>query len=154
MATKISWILIFLQFGEVHYGSSPETSLGFFWTAGHYNWDHAQYRGSFIFHGRLKYDGWEIVMLMDDTINLKIYPYVKGSRDSAMGIATGYWLAGWGVGIWVPVGARFFSSRSCPDRCWGPTQPPIQWVPGTLFLGVKQPGCEADHVWMEYCLIS
>jgi hypothetical protein len=28
----------------------------------------------------------------------------------------------------------------------GPTQPPIQWVPGALSLGVKQPGCEADHL--------
>jgi len=27
----------------------------------------------------------------------------------------------------------------------GPTQPPIQWVPGDLSLGVKQPGCKADH---------
>jgi hypothetical protein len=27
----------------------------------------------------------------------------------------------------------------------GPTQPPIQWVTGGLFLGVKRPGCEADH---------
>jgi hypothetical protein len=27
----------------------------------------------------------------------------------------------------------------------GPTQPPIQWVPGALSLGVKWPGCEADH---------
>jgi hypothetical protein len=27
----------------------------------------------------------------------------------------------------------------------GPTQPPIQWMPGALSLGVKQPGCEADH---------
>jgi hypothetical protein len=27
----------------------------------------------------------------------------------------------------------------------GPTQPPIQWVPGTLSLGVKRPGCEAHH---------
>jgi hypothetical protein len=26
----------------------------------------------------------------------------------------------------------------------GPTQPPIQWVPGTLSLGVKQLECEAD----------
>jgi hypothetical protein len=26
-----------------------------------------------------------------------------------------------------------------------PTQPPIQWVPGTLSLGVKRPGREADH---------
>jgi hypothetical protein len=27
----------------------------------------------------------------------------------------------------------------------GPTQPPIQWVPGAFSLGVKWPGCEADH---------
>jgi hypothetical protein len=27
----------------------------------------------------------------------------------------------------------------------GPTQPPIQWVPGALSLGVKQLGCEADR---------
>jgi hypothetical protein len=26
-----------------------------------------------------------------------------------------------------------------------PTQPPIQWVPGILSLGVKRPGREADH---------
>jgi hypothetical protein len=28
----------------------------------------------------------------------------------------------------------------------GPTQPPIQWVPGALSLGVKRPGCETDHL--------
>jgi hypothetical protein len=27
----------------------------------------------------------------------------------------------------------------------GPIQPPSQWVPGALSLGVKQPGREADH---------
>jgi len=27
----------------------------------------------------------------------------------------------------------------------GPTQPPIQWVPGALSLGVKWPGQEADN---------
>jgi hypothetical protein len=27
----------------------------------------------------------------------------------------------------------------------GPTQPPIQWVPGALSLGLKRPGHEADH---------
>jgi hypothetical protein len=27
----------------------------------------------------------------------------------------------------------------------GPTQPPIQWVPGALSLVVKRPGREADH---------
>jgi hypothetical protein len=26
-----------------------------------------------------------------------------------------------------------------------PTQPPIQWVPGSLTLGLKQLGREADH---------
>jgi len=26
-----------------------------------------------------------------------------------------------------------------------PTQPPIQWVPGALSLGIKQPDCEAGH---------
>jgi hypothetical protein len=26
-----------------------------------------------------------------------------------------------------------------------PTQPPIQWVPKALFLGVKRPEREADH---------
>jgi hypothetical protein len=27
----------------------------------------------------------------------------------------------------------------------GSTQPTIQWVPGSLSLGVKRPGHEADH---------
>jgi hypothetical protein len=27
----------------------------------------------------------------------------------------------------------------------GPTQPPIQWVPGALCLGIKLPAREADH---------
>jgi len=27
----------------------------------------------------------------------------------------------------------------------GPTQPPIHWVQGTLMLGLKQRGWEADH---------
>jgi hypothetical protein len=27
----------------------------------------------------------------------------------------------------------------------GLTQPPIQWIPGALSLGLKRPGREADH---------
>jgi hypothetical protein len=27
----------------------------------------------------------------------------------------------------------------------GPTQPPIQWVPGGLSLGIRRPGREGDH---------
>jgi hypothetical protein len=33
------------------------------------------------------------------------------------------------------------ASRTAPE----PTQPPIQWVPGILSLGVKRPGRKADH---------
>jgi len=36
-----------------------------------------------------------------------------------------------------------FTTVSRPDL--GPTQPPIQWVPGTLSMWVKRPGREADH---------
>ena len=31
------------------------------------------------------------------------------------------------------------------DQPWGPTQPPIQWVPG-LSRGVKRPGRRVDHL--------
>jgi hypothetical protein len=41
------------------------------------------------------------------------------------------------------LGIFLFTTASRPTL--GPTQPPIQWVPGTLSLGVKRPGREADH---------
>jgi hypothetical protein len=34
---------------------------------------------------------------------------------------------------------------SPPRPALGPIQPPVQWVPGALSLGVKWPGREADH---------
>jgi hypothetical protein len=40
-------------------------------------------------------------------------------------------------------GKTFVLSTSRPDL--GPTQPPIQWVPGALSPGVKRPGREDDH---------
>jgi hypothetical protein len=40
-------------------------------------------------------------------------------------------------------GIFLFSTASRPAL--GPTQPTIQWVPGAISLGVKRPGCEADH---------
>jgi len=38
-----------------------------------------------------------------------------------------------------------FSLRHLVQTGSGVTQPPIQWIPGALFLGVKRPGREADH---------
>jgi hypothetical protein len=43
----------------------------------------------------------------------------------------------WGLGIFL------FTIASRPALV--PSQPPIQWTPGALSLGVKRPGREADH---------
>jgi len=44
------------------------------------------------------------------------------------------------------MGFFLFTTTSRPAI--GPTQPPIQWIPGTLTpeVGVKQQGYEADHI--------
>jgi hypothetical protein len=48
---------------------------------------------------------------------------ISRSRDSSVGIATGYGLDDWGVGVRVPVASRIFSSARRPDRLWGPPNP-------------------------------
>jgi hypothetical protein len=42
------------------------------------------------------------------------------SRDSAVGIATGYGLDDSEVGVRVPVGSRIITSPCRPGRLWGP----------------------------------
>jgi hypothetical protein len=42
-----------------------------------------------------------------------------------------------------PGGIFLFTTTS--RTALGPTQPPLQWVPGALSVGVKRPGREADH---------
>jgi hypothetical protein len=42
------------------------------------------------------------------------------SRDSIVGLMTGYWLDDRCVGVRVPVGLRIFSSPRRPDRLWDP----------------------------------
>jgi hypothetical protein len=78
-------------------------------------------------------------------LHIHIHTYIQGSRDSAVGIATGYGIDGREVGVRVPVESRIFSSPRRPDRLWGFTQPPIQWIPWALSPGAKRPECEADH---------
>jgi hypothetical protein len=40
---------------------------------------------------------------------------------------------------------RIFLFTTASRTALGPTQTPIQWVAGALYLGVKRPGLEADH---------
>jgi hypothetical protein len=42
------------------------------------------------------------------------------SRDSIVGVATGYGLGDRGVGVRLPIGSRIFSSPLCPDWLWDP----------------------------------
>jgi hypothetical protein len=67
------------------------------------------------------------------------------SRDSSVGIALGYGLDDRGSRVRFPRGLEIFLFTTTSRTALGPTQPPIQWVPGALSLGVKQPGREADH---------
>jgi hypothetical protein len=65
------------------------------------------------------------------------------SRDSSVSIALG-----WTIGVlWFDSrrGLRIFLFTTASRTALGPTQPPIQWVPGALSLGVKRSGHEADH---------
>jgi hypothetical protein len=68
---------------------------------------------------------------------------LEWSRESSVGIATRYWLNGGGSRSGR---GKIFSSSLLTSRpALGPTQPPIQLVPGAVSLGVKGQGREADH---------
>jgi len=49
------------------------------------------------------------------------------------------------MGVQVPGGSGNFLFTTASTPYLGRTQPPTQWMPGTLSLGVKRPGCEANH---------
>jgi hypothetical protein len=50
------------------------------------------------------------------------------------------------IGVRYPAGASIFPLSSVSRPALGPTQPPVQRVPGVLSPGVKvRPGRDADH---------
>jgi hypothetical protein len=74
---------------------------------------------------------------------LQNHTQIDESRDSSVGIATGYWLNYQGVGYRVPVRQEFSLSPCSPDRLWGLPNPLSNVNGRTLFPGVKQPVREA-----------
>jgi hypothetical protein len=69
------------------------------------------------------------------------YKYLKTVARS--GLALDYGLDGRWFESRQKLGIFLFTTVSRPTL--GPTQPPIQWIPGALSLGVKRPGREANH---------
>jgi hypothetical protein len=69
-----------------------------------------------------------------ETLNFWRTPPVE-SWDSSVGIALRYGLDGRGSRVRFPMGQEIFLFTSVSRTDLGPSQPPIQWVPGGLFQG-------------------
>jgi hypothetical protein len=63
-------------------------------------------------------------------------------RDCSVGTATDYSLDGW---FRFRQGQQYFLFSKTSRLALGPTQPPIQWVPGVIYPRVKQQRREAGH---------
>jgi hypothetical protein len=68
------------------------------------------------------------------------------SRGSSGSIVSDYGLDNRAIGVRSPEGHRIFPLTFVSRPALGPTQPPVQWVPGGPFPGGKaRPGRDADH---------
>jgi hypothetical protein len=82
---------------------------------------------------------------MPRNLNLWFDSVFLQSHDSSVSIALDYGLDNWILGFDSQWGLGIFLFTTTSRTALGPTQPPIQWVPGALSLGVKRLGHEADH---------
>jgi hypothetical protein len=55
------------------------------------------------------------------------------------------WPTGWMINGSSKAGSENFSLHHRLQTGSGARQPPVQWVPGALFLGVKRSRREANH---------
>jgi hypothetical protein len=53
---------------------------------------------------------------------------------------------GWTTEVILQHGLEIFLFTTASRTARGPTQPPIQWVPGPLSPGVKRPVCEGNRL--------
>jgi hypothetical protein len=83
--------------------------------------------------------------VFENRVLRRLFGPKRYGRGSSVGIALGYGLDDRGSRVRFPAGVGIFLFTSASRTALGPTQPPIQWVPGALFLGVKRQGREADH---------
>jgi hypothetical protein len=63
----------------------------------------------------------------------------------SVGTPLGYGLDRRGSRVLFPLGLGIFLFTTASRTALEPTQPPIQWVPRALSLGLKRQGSEADH---------
>jgi hypothetical protein len=84
-------------------------------------------------------------VVITDSLIFMVDLGVWRSRDGSVGIATGYGLDERGVGLPSPGWVKNFPFTTSCRLALGPTQPPIQGVPGDVYPGVKRQKREADH---------
>jgi hypothetical protein len=88
-------------------------------------------------HSTAKFDMF-VNIRMYVCIHLCMYVCSKRSRGSSGSIVSGYGLGNRVIEVRSPAGAKDFFPRICVQTGSGPTQPPVQWVPGVLSPGVKR----------------
>jgi hypothetical protein len=85
-------------------------------------------------------------------IRQTVYPFLGFTYNydirQHLGLALLKQATGWTIGILrfdSRRGLGIFLSTTAARTALAPIQTPIQWVPGSLSLGIKRPGREADH---------